>query len=29
MDEISITDTHLTETQFYNRIYEINLLSNY
>jgi len=29
MDEIaSITDTNLTETQFYNRIDEINMLSN-
>ena len=29
MDEIaSITDTNLTETQFYNRINEINMLSN-
>ena len=29
MDEIaSITDTNLTETQFYNRIDEINILSN-
>lgn len=30
MDEIaSITDTNLTETQFYNRVYEINMLSIY
>ncbi len=29
MDDIaSITDTNLTETQFYNRIDEINILSN-
>ena len=29
MDEIaSITDTNLTETQFYNRVDEINMLSN-